>query len=228
MNDGVHTDEWCRNNTRPAALSMQAHSAPLGLAFYKPNATANCSGSLPSSFSGDAFVPFHGSWNRNPATGYKVVRVPFHGGMPSGQPVDVMRHDDEERAKWPSGIRPVDAAFTSCGHLLISSDGTKNMLFNTYTEGQVFIITAASADLCPDPSTANTGSTGSTGSTNSTGGTGSSGATNSSGTTSNTGQSGMQTAPNSSLTNLARQSRASLWLLGVAVCSAAARVGAAW
>ena len=34
VNDGVHDDAWCRANTNPPELSMQAHSAPLGLAFY--------------------------------------------------------------------------------------------------------------------------------------------------------------------------------------------------
>ena len=43
----------------PSLIDMQAHSAPIGLAFYE----------------GDLLVAFHGSWNRQPPTGYKVVRI---------------------------------------------------------------------------------------------------------------------------------------------------------
>ncbi len=39
MNDGVHTDEWCRQSTTAAAVSIQAHSAPLGLAFFDADST---------------------------------------------------------------------------------------------------------------------------------------------------------------------------------------------
>lgn len=59
------------------ALNFQAHSAPLGVAFYDGN-------QFPESYRGDLFVAFHGSWNRNPPTGYKVVAVRFEGGRPVG------------------------------------------------------------------------------------------------------------------------------------------------
>ena len=52
---------------------FQAHSAPLGIAFY----TAN---QFPSDYKGDAFVALHGSWNRSTLTGYKVVRLVMKDG----------------------------------------------------------------------------------------------------------------------------------------------------
>jgi glucose/arabinose dehydrogenase len=60
----------------PTAFNFQAHSAPLGVAFYHAN-------QFPSSYSGNLFVAFHGSWNRTPPTGYKVVAVSFTNGHPT-------------------------------------------------------------------------------------------------------------------------------------------------
>eukprot|EP01035_Chromulina_nebulosa_P019247 gene19247-25098_t len=75
MNDGIHSDVWCRNNTIPPALAMQAHSAPLSITFFDANKTLdpNCpeGQSFPNEFDGQGFIAYHGSWNRNPATGYK-------------------------------------------------------------------------------------------------------------------------------------------------------------
>jgi glucose/arabinose dehydrogenase len=61
----------------PTALNFQAHSAPLGIAFYE-------SQQFPASYRGNLFVAFHGSWNRSPPTGYKVVAVSFSKGRPTG------------------------------------------------------------------------------------------------------------------------------------------------
>ena len=52
-------------------IKMQAHSAPLGLAFYT-------AGQFPQRYHG-LFVAFHGSWNRSVPTGYKVVYIPLNG-----------------------------------------------------------------------------------------------------------------------------------------------------
>jgi len=126
MDDGVHDDNWCRNNTIPPTMALQGHSSPLGISFfeYKSDLPANCEGGLTEEYDGDAFIGYHGSWNRDVATGYKVVRVPMKDGMPSSeQPIDVMWHKGEG-AKWPNGLRPVDVKFDKCNRLLISSDGT--------------------------------------------------------------------------------------------------------
>lgn len=153
MNDGVHDDAWCRQQ-QSSALAMQAHSAPLGITFYNFSATpaAFCKTealpSLPREFDGDAFIGYHGSWNRAPATGYKVVRVAY--GKPgdalplqsSEEPKDVLRHKGSA-ATWPSGVRPVDVKFDTCGRLLVSSDGTRRG--SRYTEGQLFLVSGRPA-----------------------------------------------------------------------------------
>ena len=131
MNDGVHDDNWCRENTEPPRLAMQAHSAPLGITFYDANKVLDplCVNNdiqpFPVSMDGDAFIAFHGSWNRDVPTGYKIVRVPMNSnGLPSlDEPLDFFCHAGFS-AKWPSGIRPVDLRFDKCNRLLITSDGT--------------------------------------------------------------------------------------------------------
>ncbi len=51
----------------PGLVDLQAHSAPLGLAFYYGDI-------FPQEYRGDLFVAYHGSWNRKEPTGYKIVR----------------------------------------------------------------------------------------------------------------------------------------------------------
>jgi len=59
------------------AFEIQAHSAPIGLAFY----TAK---QFPPQYQGSLFVAYQGSWNRSVPTGYKIVRVTFHDGKAAG------------------------------------------------------------------------------------------------------------------------------------------------
>jgi glucose/arabinose dehydrogenase len=61
MHDGAHSDDWCKNfaNVVPPAYSMPAHVAPLDIYFYSGS-------NLPAVDVGDAFVSWHGSWNRKP------------------------------------------------------------------------------------------------------------------------------------------------------------------
>jgi glucose/arabinose dehydrogenase len=66
-------EAWCTANSSPPATFVQAHSAPLDIAFFD----AHPQGGLPEKYRGGAFVAMHGSWNRSPATGYKVVWIPF-------------------------------------------------------------------------------------------------------------------------------------------------------
>jgi glucose/arabinose dehydrogenase len=89
------------------------HTASLGLTF--------ASGTLlPERFRSGAFVGQHGSWNRKPRSGYKVIFVPFANGNPSGQPVDVLTgfvsSADEALG------RPVDVAIDRDGALLVADD----------------------------------------------------------------------------------------------------------
>jgi len=89
------------------------HTAPLGLAFCEGNL-------LPPHYAGGAFVGQHGSWNRKPAAGYKVIFVPFVAGRPAGMPEDVLTgfHDAEGNAQG----RPVGVAIDRSGALLIADD----------------------------------------------------------------------------------------------------------
>ena len=65
------------------------------------------------------FVGEHGSWNRKPLSGYKVVFVPFSGGKPSGQPEDVLTGFVD--AGGGQG-RPVGVAMDKAGALLVADD----------------------------------------------------------------------------------------------------------
>lgn len=69
----VKDDAWCTQNSAQPATFVQAHSAPLDITFFEDHP----SGSLPDKYRGGAFVALHGSWNRDPNTGNKVVWIPF-------------------------------------------------------------------------------------------------------------------------------------------------------
>ncbi|KAF9002520.1 soluble quino protein glucose/sorbosone dehydrogenase [Cyathus striatus] len=72
--DPTRDDAWCQiiSNNQPPSLSFQAHSVPLDIKFYTSKKVT--SNGLPLSLRGDAFVSFHGSFNRSPPTGYGVIR----------------------------------------------------------------------------------------------------------------------------------------------------------
>ena len=67
-----HDDAWCAMNSDKPTTFIQAHSAPLSIEFFDGPV-----GRLPARWKGGAFVALHGSWDRQPPTGYKVVWVPF-------------------------------------------------------------------------------------------------------------------------------------------------------
>ncbi len=128
IDDGTHTDQWCRNpdNVVLPVVAMQGHSAPLDLLFYP-------GGSFPADFAGDAIVTFHGSWNRDVPTGYKVMRIPFgNDGMPNGdlQPLLEYAGGGDFAADWPH--RPVGLATAPSGLLLVTSDSSGSVLAIEY------------------------------------------------------------------------------------------------
>ena len=89
------------------------HTAALGLVFYESDA-------LPRRYRGGAFIGQHGSWNRRPPSGYKVVFVPFSEGRPAGEPQDVLTGFLS-----PDGQaygRPVGLAVDRDGALLVADD----------------------------------------------------------------------------------------------------------
>ena len=97
----------------PPDYGLGAHTASLGLAWSQ-------GASLPPKYSGGMFIGQHGSWNRRPHSGYKVVFVPFEKGQPSGLPSDVLSGflSDEGSAYG----RPVGVAMDKTGGLLVADD----------------------------------------------------------------------------------------------------------
>jgi glucose/arabinose dehydrogenase len=69
---------------------------------------------------GGAFVGQHGSWNRSPRSGYKVIFVPFANGKPSGQPRDVLTGFLNEKGE--ARGRPVGVRIDKQGALLVADD----------------------------------------------------------------------------------------------------------
>ncbi len=118
MSDGTHTDTWCRNaaNVQGPKLNMQAHSAPLDLLFYQ-------GGSFPDDMIGNALITFHGSWNRSPATGYKVVVAPFGAdGMPTGTVTPLLESTAAGDTGGGWSHRPVSLAMGKSGEVYVTSD----------------------------------------------------------------------------------------------------------
>ncbi len=98
--------------TNPDVL-LQPHSAPLGMTFYTGTA-------FPAEYRGSAFVALHGSWNRSLRTGYKIVRIPFRDGLPTGEYEDFLTGFAIDNARvWG---RPVGVAEGKDGALYVSED----------------------------------------------------------------------------------------------------------
>jgi glucose/arabinose dehydrogenase len=93
--------------------ALGTHVAPLGLTFAKGT-------TLPQIYQSGAFVGLHGSWNRAPRSGYKVIFVPFSGGNPSSKPIDVLTGflNDDGKARG----RPVGVTIDRTGALLVADD----------------------------------------------------------------------------------------------------------
>jgi glucose/arabinose dehydrogenase len=93
--------------------ALGSHVAPLGLAFYTGDL-------FPARYGDGAFVGEHGSWNRRPRSGYKVVFIPFADGKPAGPPEDFLTGFVS-----PEGNafgRPVGVAVDQTGALLVADD----------------------------------------------------------------------------------------------------------
>jgi glucose/arabinose dehydrogenase len=117
---GQHVDERIQPQ-RPELVAkaikpdyaLGSHVAPLGLATAEGT-------TLPDPFRNGMFVGLHGSWNRKPMTGYKVVFVPFRDGRPDGPMHDLLTGfiDEEGNARG----RPVGVAIDRRGALLVADD----------------------------------------------------------------------------------------------------------
>ena len=93
--------------------ALGPHTASLGLAYAERT-------SLPIPFSHGMFVGQHGSWNRKPRSGYKVIFVPFQDGRPNGEPIDLLTGFVD--AQGNAMGRPVGVAVDDQGALLVADD----------------------------------------------------------------------------------------------------------
>jgi glucose/arabinose dehydrogenase len=93
--------------------ALGAHVASLGLAFYDGKL-------LPARYANGAFIGLHGSWNRDPPSGYKVVFVPFANGQPAGEIEDVLTGFLDEQGN--AHGRPVGVVVDARGALLVADD----------------------------------------------------------------------------------------------------------
>jgi glucose/arabinose dehydrogenase len=110
-------DDRCKAVIEPK-VQMQAHSAPLGLAFYEGS-------NFPGEYRNNIFVAFHGSWNRSVPTGYKVVRVELDDkGQPVGGAEDFitgwLAPGETKKGRWMG--RPVGIVFGGDGVMYLSDD----------------------------------------------------------------------------------------------------------
>lgn len=103
-----------REYTKRPDYALGNHVSPLGLTFAKE-------AKLGAPFENGAFVGLHGSWNRIPPSGYKVVFVPFDDkGRPVGQPIDLLTGFLSKDGK--AHGRPVEVRLDKTGALLVSDD----------------------------------------------------------------------------------------------------------
>ena len=125
-------DTFCAGRT-PPRLTFQAHMAPLDLKF---NNSAS-----------EAWVSFHGSWDRSDPVGYKLSVIPFKDGEPVAAPdnntatTDIFQNSDNSVCPQHC-FRPVGIAFDAQGRLFVSSDAT----------GEIYVIERDSSSDGTNPS----------------------------------------------------------------------------
>ncbi|MBC7790135.1 MAG: sorbosone dehydrogenase family protein [Anaerolineae bacterium] len=116
---------FCRGTAAPA-LTLAAHSSPIGIAFYTGT-------QFPEAYRGDAFVAARGSWNRQVASGYKVMRIRFDSGKP------VAAEDFVTGFLLPGGqsyfARIAGIAVARDGALLVSDDAN-GVIYRVTYEGK--------------------------------------------------------------------------------------------
>jgi len=119
---GRHVDKRVKDRDRRPDLveraivpdyALGAHTASLGLTFYDTQ-------SFPARYRGGVFVGQHGSWNRKPQAGYKVIFVPFSGGKPAGPVEDFLTGFLDANGKAQG--RPVGVTVDTSGALLVADD----------------------------------------------------------------------------------------------------------
>jgi len=131
-------DEYCEDDTVAPRLTFQAHTAPLDIIF-QPNGS-------------EAYVSFHGSWNRDAPVGYTINSIPFTDGSPSAKAstTDSSRViiSNPDNSACPDGcFRPVGLAIDAAGRLWFSSDST----------GELYVMAKTGPDTAPPPTTTTDG-----------------------------------------------------------------------
>lgn len=111
-------EEHCARSVAPQ-LVYQAHSAPIGMVFYSGT-------QFPVDCRNDAYVAMRGSWNRSPATGYKIVRIRFQNGQP-------VRFED-----FLTGFLSADGTrhYGRLAGMAVAKDGA--LLFSDDTQGTIY------------------------------------------------------------------------------------------
>ena len=124
---GSHTDPRVKEKrpdlvkkTITPEVDLGNHTASLGLAFYKGKA-------FPQPYQNGAFIAQHGSWNRDPISGYKVVFVPFKDGKPAGKPQDFLTGFVVDPKKNEVRGRPVGIVILPDGAMLLTDDKTNTI-----------------------------------------------------------------------------------------------------
>lgn len=120
---GLTKEQW-REQSEPMALGYTAHAAPMQMKFYR-------GANFPADYAGNAFATMRGSWNRNPASGYEVVRITFENGQPRAiEPFLTGFLTDEGRTHF---ARPVGLAYAADGALLMADDANGVIYRVAYT-----------------------------------------------------------------------------------------------
>jgi Raf kinase inhibitor-like YbhB/YbcL family protein len=122
---GITKEQW-RATSRPMARGYTAHAAPMQFVFYR-------GGSFPADFTGDAFATLRGSWNRDPASGYEIVRVHFDDNRPVRiEPFVSGFLTDGGKTHF---ARPVGLAVAKDGSLLMADDANGVLYRIAYKRG---------------------------------------------------------------------------------------------
>lgn len=121
---GVTKEQW-RSQSTPMVLGYTAHAAPMQMKFYGGT-------SFPAEFAGDAFATMRGSWNRNPASGYEIVRIHFENGQPKTiEPFLTGFLTDGGKTHF---ARPVGLAVSKDGSLLMADDAN-GVIYRVFYSG---------------------------------------------------------------------------------------------
>jgi glucose/arabinose dehydrogenase len=110
-------------NVTPPTIGIQAHSAPLGLAFYTGQ-------QFPGDYANDLFVVQHGSWNRTPPAEPKLLRVHFNGSQPAAALDFATGWQQADGSRWG---RPAGVVVAPDGSLIVSDDQGGKLLRIAYT-----------------------------------------------------------------------------------------------